>query len=180
MSISSIAGAAGTSALQFMESLVNPKTAQTGSSTSADSNGTADLSQIGQFFSKLESLAQTSPDQFKQLTAQISSELSSAAQQATGGVQQFLQNLADKFQTASQTGSTASLQPTQDSAQATGGAQGAHHHHHHHHGYSSSDGSSGSTDLLSALSGSSSNSTAGGSNDIGSLFQNIYQQVMQA
>jgi hypothetical protein len=191
MSISSIAGTAGNAALQWLESLTNNNNT-VGSNTSAPrvansfANGTANLSQAGQFFAKLDSLAQSSPAQFKQLTAQISSELTTAAQQTTGPAQQFLQNLANNFQTASQTGSTASLQPPQ---QATGTqTQGTSEHHHHHHGgggYSSQ--SSDTSSLLSALTGTgaSSSSTAAAStsssaSSIQSVFQNIYQQVMAA
>ena len=192
MSISSIAGTAGNAALQWLESLTNNND-KVGSNTSTPSttnnftNGTANLSQAGQFFAKLDSLAQSSPAQFKQLTAQISSELTTAAQQTTGPAQQFLQNLANNFQTASQTGSTASLQPPQ---QATGTqAQGTseHHHHHHHGGGGYSSQSSDTSSLLSALTGTgaSSSSTAAAStsssaSSIQSVFQNIFQQVMAA
>jgi hypothetical protein len=191
MSISSIAGTAGNAALQWLESLTNNNNT-VGSNTSAPrvansfANGTANLSQAGQFFAKLDSLAQSSPAQFKQLTAQISSELTTAAQQTTGPAQQFLQNLANNFQTASQTGSTASLQPPQ---QATGTqTQGTSEHHHHHHGgggYSSQ--SSDTSSLLSALTGTSASSsstaaasTSSSASSIQSVFQNIYQQVMAA
>jgi hypothetical protein len=191
MSISSIAGTAGNAALQWLESLTNNNNT-VGSNTSAPkiansiANGTANLSQAGQFFAKLDSLAQSSPAQFKQLTAQISSELTAAAQQATGQAQQFLQNLANNFQTASQTGSTASIQPPQ---QAPGTqAQGTSEHHHHHHGGGGYSAQSGDTsNLLSALTGNSASSstTAAASSSssvssIQSVFQNIYQQVMAA
>jgi hypothetical protein len=44
----------------------NNNASATSSSTSAtNSNGTADLSQAGQFFSKLESLARNSPSEFE-------------------------------------------------------------------------------------------------------------------
>ena len=131
MSLLSIAGTAGSAALQWLESIGNQnKTTCSGHSASsaANPNGTANLSQMGQFFAKLNSLAQSDPAQFKQLTAQIAGELSSAAQP-------FLQELAKNFQTASQTGSTAALQ-TQ-------------HHHHHSGAYSSSF--SDPTNLQSAL-----------------------------
>ena len=186
MSILPIAGTAGNAALQLLESLTggNKTAAATIAASPADPNGTAELSQAGQFFSKLESLAQTDPTQFKQLTAQISSELSAAAQQATGPAQQFLQNLANNFQTASQTGNTASLQPAQQAATPAHAAGG----HHHHHGggggrYSSSEQqTTDPNDLLSALSTSTSASAnaATGTTGMQSLFQNIYQQVMSA
>jgi len=187
MSLLSVAGTAGNAALQWLESLTNTnKTASpTNSSCSSavNSNGTANLSQVGQFYAKLDSLAQSSPTEFKQITSQISSELNSAAQQATGTTQQFLQQLANNFQTASQTGSTASLATQPPSAQPVSGAM---HHHHHHHGgggYNASQNSQ--SDLLSALSGSSSSGTGGSNTDPGtsslqSLFQNIYNQVMSA
>ena len=191
MSISSIAGTAGNAALQWLESLTNNNNT-VGSNTSAPkiansiANGTANLSQAGQFFAKLDSLAQSSPAQFKQLTAQISSELTAAAQQATGQAQQFLQNLANNFQTASQTGSTASIQPPQ---QAPGTqAQGTSEHHHHHHGGGGYSAQSGDTsNLLSALTSNSASSSttaaassSSSASSIQSVFQNIYQQVMAA
>jgi hypothetical protein len=168
----SILSVAGNAALQLLESLTNHhKTGAANSSASTSNpNGTADLSQV----SKLESLAQT-PDQFKQLTAKISSELNDAAQQASGATQLFLQQLASNFQTASQTGSTASLQPSQQAVSGT-------HPHHHGGAYHQSQQSGDPADLPSALSSSSSGSASAGTgtSSIQSLFQGIYQQVMQA
>jgi len=179
MSLLSIAGTAGNAALQWLESIGNQNktaTCSTNSTTSGtNSNGTANLSQMGQFFAKLNNLAQNDPTQFKQLTGQIASELSSAAQQATGSTQQFLQQLANNFQTASQTGSTAALQTQPQTAQPASGA--AHHHHHHHHGggYSSSQ-QNNPADLLSALS----TSTSSDATSLQSVMQNVYNQVMSA
>jgi hypothetical protein len=201
MSISSIAGTAGNAAMQWLESLTNNSNttganSATSSASGTNSNGSTQLSQVGQFFAKLESLAKNSPAEFKQLTAQISTELSSAAQQATGSAQTFLQQLANNFKTASTTGSTASLQPNQQATSAIQGTQstGGHHHHHHHGGgggYSSSQ-SSDTDSLLTALTGSSSTSagstsasstsasSASGTSDIQSVLQTVFQQVMQA
>jgi HSP90 family molecular chaperone len=74
-----------------------------------DSNGKVDLSQAAQVFSKLQDLSQSDPAKFKQITANISSQLKAEADQSTGAAQTFLSNLAGKFQTASQTGSTSAL-----------------------------------------------------------------------
>jgi hypothetical protein len=192
MSISSIAGTAGNAALQWLESLTDNNNA-VGSNTSAPRvsnsvlNGSANLSQAGQFFAKLDSLAQSSPAQFKQLTAQISSELTTAAQQTTGQAQQFLQNLANNFQTASQTGSAASIQPPQQASGTQTQGTSEHHHHHHGGGGGYSTQSSDTSNLLSALTGTSSSSSSttaasssSGASSIQSVFQNIYQQVMAA
>ncbi len=188
---------ANNAALQWLtqvNSSANSGATSTTGSTSAgllsslESNGTASLSQAGQFLSKLDSLAQTDPTKFKALTSQISTELSTAAQQATGPEQQFLQNLSGQFKTASETGSAAALQPSQLTAQGQQ-PQGAQHHHHHHHGgggYSSSDqsSSSSSTDLSSLFgttSSTGSTATSAGSTDpMQTVMQQIYQQVQQA
>jgi hypothetical protein len=119
MSLSPIIGAAS----QVLSLLGNHSNAGTSTSTPAssiqDSNGNVDLSAAAQLFSKLQDLSQSNPSQFKQLTAQVSAQLQADAQQATGAASNFLSDLSAKFNTASQTGSTASLTP--------------HGHHGHHH-----------------------------------------------
>src|SRR5277367_5332650 len=110
MSLSPILGAAS----QVLSLFSNSSSAS--STTPApitDSSGSVDLSQAAQFFSKLQTLAQTDATKFKQLTAQISSQLQTAAQNATGSEQTFLTNLSNQFNTASQTGSASALQPPQ-------------------------------------------------------------------
>jgi hypothetical protein len=132
------------------------------SSGLTNANGSVDLSQAAQLFSKLQNLSQTDATKFKQLTAQISSQLQQEADGASGSEQSFLSNLSNQFSTASQTGSTSALQPQ---AQAQTQAQsGTHHAHGHHHSSSQAayDLSSQTTD------------SAGVS---GSALQSIFQQV---
>jgi hypothetical protein len=61
MSTASIGGTSGNATLQWLESLTNSynnnTSAARSSASTTNSNGTADLSQAGQFLSKLESLA---------------------------------------------------------------------------------------------------------------------------
>jgi hypothetical protein len=132
---------------------------------SASSSGSADLSDAAKFFSKLQNRSQTDPAKFKQLTSEISSELQTAAQEASGSQATFLSDLANQFQTASQTGSVSSLQPPSTASQAAG-----HHHHHHAHYQSSSDASNSIS--------SDSNSTDPSS--LSNVFQSIFQQVESA
>ena len=189
MSIQSISNDSS-AALQWLLALTSNNTSQTSSnsstaasalSTSASSASTdsaiSGLAQLAKFFDKLESLAKTDPAAFKKLTAQISTELSDAAKQTSGDESTALQQLADRFKTASQTGSMDSLEP---GSQSNGTSA-----------YSSSDQSINPLALLALLasstssSGSSGSSTASsdsssGSSQLNSLFQKIYNQVMQA
>ena len=158
------------------------------------------LAQLAKFFSKLETLAQSDPTAFKQLTAQISTELSAAAKDTTGSEANALQQLSDKFKTASQTGSMASLEPTASGSQSDGTSV-----------YGSTDqnisplvllallanssttsdstnsSTTSSTSSSAAATSSTSSSAAATSStststasQLGSLFQSIYNQVMQA
>jgi len=92
------------------------------------------VSQSGGLLGQLSDLARSNPDQFKAVTSEISQKLKDEASQATGGKATFLNNLADKFNQASQSGDLSSLKPS--------GAQG-HHHGHHHHGGGGSAGGAG-------------------------------------
>lgn len=109
MSLSPIIGAASQVLNLFGGS--SPATGSATSTSTDPSNGNVDLSQAAQFFSKLQDLSQTDSTQFKQLTAQIASQLQTDAQSATGSEQSFLNNLSNQFNTASQTGSANGLQP---------------------------------------------------------------------
>jgi HSP90 family molecular chaperone len=98
-----------------------------------------DLSQPGQLFSQLQNLAKTDPTKFKQVTAEIASQLKDAASSQTGKQADFLNNLAVRFQAASQSGKMSDLAPPQQ-----GQAQsGAHHHHHHSNAQASAGTQSG-------------------------------------
>lgn len=102
-----------------------------------------DVSQPGQLLSQLQNLAQTDPAQFKQVTANIAQQLQQAASSATGKQAEVLNDLAARFQSASQSGKASDLTPqaSQGTAQAGG------HHHHHHHAQAAGDAgqSSGSS-----------------------------------
>jgi hypothetical protein len=158
MSLSPIIGAA-TQVLNLFGSSSSTSGSPGSSTTSpVDSSGSVDLSQAAQFFSKLQNLAETNSTQFKQLTAQIASQLQADAQNATGSEQSFLTNLSNQFSTASQTGSASALQPQ---AAQTGG----HHSHHGHHHSSTQTAYDQSVGTADSSSGSS------------SVLQSVFQQV---
>jgi hypothetical protein len=155
MSLSPILGAAS----QVLSLFGSGSTTSSSSSTPAtstdplsilDSSGNVNLSQAAQVFSKLQDLSQSNPAQFKQLTAQISSQLQTDAQQASGTTQTFLSNLASQFNTASQTGSTSALQPQ---TAETGGHHGHGHGHHHSSSQAAYDLASQTTDAQSTAAG---------------------------
>jgi hypothetical protein len=87
------------------------------------------ISGPGQFFSKLQQLAETNPTQFKQVTQQISDQLRQQAQQSTGRAAQFENALADRYASAAQSGDLSAFKPQGGSE--TSAAQHAHHHHGH-------------------------------------------------
>jgi hypothetical protein len=106
-----------------------------GSSTSSLSSASAStsVSSEAKLLSELQNLQTSNPAEFKQVTADISTQLQAAAQQASGSQAQTLSSLASKFQQASQTGSLAPL-------------QGGHHHGGgHHHAAPATDSSSSDT-----------------------------------
>jgi hypothetical protein len=97
-----------------------------GTSVSATSTAVSvDLSKPGQLFSQLQNLAQTDPTKFKEVTADIASQLKDAAASQTGKQADFLNELAGRFDAASQSGKMSDLKPPQEQAQASG----LHHHH---------------------------------------------------
>jgi hypothetical protein len=95
------------------------------SAVSGDS-APADVSKMGDLMKQLQQLSQSDPAKFKQVTAEISNELKSEASSATGKKAAFLNDLAGKFQQASQSGDMSALQPPQQQS-------GAHAHHGHGH-----------------------------------------------
>jgi hypothetical protein len=111
------------------------------------------LSPLAQVLSTLQQLQQSNPTEYQQITAQIATNLQTAAQSAQSSgnttAANQLNQLATDFTTASQTGQLPNIQ---DLAQALGG----HHHHHHGHG-----GSGSSTDTDSDTSSTASTSTSG-------------------
>lgn len=99
-----------------------------GGASGATSAVSVDLSNPGQLFSQLQSLSQSDPAKFKQVTAEIASQLKDAASSQTGKQADFLNSLASRFETASQSGKASDLAPPNSQ-----GAQAHHGGHHHHH-----------------------------------------------
>ena len=127
-------------------------TSSTGSTSQADGQH---LSPFAKLMSTLQQLQQSDPSKYQQVTAQIATNLQSAAQtaQASGNTAAAgqLSQLATDFSNASQNNQ---LPNVQDLAQAVGG--GHHHHGHGHHAHAASPdadgGSSSSTDASQSLS----------------------------
>ena len=135
-------------------------TDSTSNGASVNATGSAvsvDLSKPGQLFSQLQNLAQTDPAKFKEVTAEIASQLKNAASSHTGKQADFLNALAGRFDAASQSGNVSDLKPPQAQAQASG------HHHHHQHAQgagsaqSSSSSQAGSDSMLQLVQGIISN-----------------------
>ncbi|MGA2717190.1 MAG: hypothetical protein ABSG41_29265 [Bryobacteraceae bacterium] len=115
-----------------------------GGPTSAQQPDNSQLSPLGQVLSTLQELQQSNPTEYKQVTQQIATNLTSAAQTAqsdgnTNAANQLTQ-LASDFTNASTSGQLPNIQ---DLAQALGG--GGHHHHHHSDAGSSSSDSTGAS-----------------------------------
>lgn len=110
------------------------------------------LSPLAQILETLQQLQQSNPTEYQQVTAQIATNLQSAAAtaQADGNTTAAnqLNQLATDFTNASQSGQLPNIQ---DLAQAVGG-----HHHHHHHAHAAASGS----DTNSSSSTTDSNTTA--------------------
>ena len=86
------------------------------------------LSKPGEFMAKLSQLLQQDPAKFKQVTQQISEQLKTAAQSASGPQAAFLTKLSDNFAQASSSGSLSALEPRGGNGEhATVGNR-------HHHG----------------------------------------------
>jgi len=120
------------------------------------------LSPFAQLMSTLQQLQQSNPSQYAQVTKQIATNLTTAAQtaQSQGNTTEATQlnQLATDFNTASTSGQ---LPNVQDLAQAMGGGQsgvGGHHHHHHAPAASSDSSSDSSTSSSSSTTSSTSSS----------------------
>jgi hypothetical protein len=109
------------------------------------------LSPFARLASALQQLQQSNPTEYKQVTAQIATNLLSASQTAqtegNSSAASQLSQLATDFTDASQTGQLPNLQ---DLAQAVGGGGG---HRHHHPQAASSDSSGASVSSGSSSSG---------------------------
>jgi hypothetical protein len=160
MSISSISSSSSTSDIQAVTpSAVSPASPLT--SANATSGVNVDISKPGQLFSDLSSLAETDPDKFKAVTADIAQKLKTAAGSATGSQADTLNKIADRFQAAAQSGNASDLAPP-----SAGKAQGGGHHHHGHHRGHSGGGGGGDAiaqtvqGIISGALGSSSSSSS--------------------
>jgi hypothetical protein len=144
MTIGSISSANNASSLnprlQIQEALDQAGGAPSGSTTNATASTNLSLSSFASILSQLSQIQQNNPTEFKEVTANIASTLQADASSATGSQDQALQNLADKFQQASQTGSMSSLEPSKS-------ASGHGHHHSGVQSYSSQQSSSSSTNM---------------------------------
>lgn len=130
----------------------------TGVSATSTQSDSGQLSPFAQLLSTLQQLEESNPTQYQQVTAQIATNLQSAAQTATTdgntSAASELNQLATDFNSASQSGQLPNIS---DLAQAIGGGGG---HHHHHHVSSSSSSSDTSSDSSSSSSSTTStNST---------------------
>jgi len=141
MDISSING---NSALSQLLSNQATSTANSGG-VPTDSSA---ISSLASLMSELQQLQQSDPTKFKAVMADVASTLKTDAQNATGSQASALNNLAAKFDQASQSGQMPNLQP-----QGQHGA-GGHHHHHHVQSYQSQADDTASTSSA-ASSGSS-------------------------
>jgi hypothetical protein len=113
------------------------------------------MSPFAMMLSELQQLQQSNPTQYQQVTAQISANLQTAAQQATSEgnttAANQLSQLSTDFSNASTTGQLPNIQ---DLSQAM---SGHHHHggHHHHSSVNLGSGSSSSSDTSSSSSSTS-------------------------
>ncbi len=147
----------------YLQSILNTALQTSGlttnSSSSASSAGNAlqtdsnQLSPFAQLMSTLQQLQQTDPAKYIQVTQQIATNLSAAAQTATTNgntsAANQLNQLATDFTNASQTGQ---LPNVQDLAEAMASDSSGGHHHHHHSSSGSSDSTSTSTSSSTATS----------------------------
>ena len=100
------------------------------SSLALPQDSSAQLSPFAQMLTSLQNLQQSDPARYKQVTAQIATDLQDAAKTATadGNTAQAdqLNQLSTDFNKASQDGSLPNIG---DLAKAAGGVHGHHHHH---------------------------------------------------
>ena len=177
MSIYSVGGVG--SGQQLFEAYAEGKvtTSHRSSGVTSQKSGSGFTTTKEDFFTKLAELARCEPDKFTRLTQKISNELTSTASQASGTTKTFLQHLADSFETASQTGSATSLDPSANLAPAHMSSHIGHHPEFTNLKHYNPAGTS--SDLLSPLASSSAMYGQGPvPTDVGTVFQNLYMTVM--
>jgi hypothetical protein len=161
MNINGIGTSSTIDALTALSNTSNPDASQETTGTSSTPATSTNVSKPGELMSKLSQLLQQDPAKFKEVTQQISDELKTAAQSASGPQASFLNKLSENFAQASSSGSLSALQPQG----SPGGVSG---HHHHHGGGHSGGGGGGIESVIStaldqvnqALSGTSSGSSS--------------------
>ena len=129
MSVQSVSGSDANSLALWLES-IGSTNRTTGGASSAQSTAAGDSSSIStmsQLFSQLDSLATSDPARFKQLTGELASELTSAANDAAGNKAEALKWMAAQFSKASESGKAEDLRPP-----TSNGTGRAHHGHHAH------------------------------------------------
>jgi len=135
-------------------------------SSATSPTGSQGIPSFADLMSQLQQEATSDPSTFKQQTAAIASNLSAAAQSASGSQAAVLQSMATQFQTASQTGNLSAI--SSNAVSGTTGTQGASGHHHHHHHSSSQDpsqtSSTSSGDIMSLITASQATATASAAN----------------
>ncbi len=177
MSIGPLANLAG----GYLQSIISPvlksagitapTTSNNASATGASGSDKSQLSPFAQLLKTLQQLQQSNPNQYQQVTQQISTNLQSAAStaQANGNTSAAteLNTLSTDFKNASQSGQ---LPNAQDLAQAVGGG----HHHHAHAASTPSNQDASASQTLSQLFASfqSSNAAQNASTDPMSIIEN--------
>ena len=162
MSITQIGGTVGNLSLQLLESLVTRTTPQSGRRAA-----NANAGKINGFYTKLDEIAQTSPDEFKQLTLQIAHEIDAAARNADADSQRCLQLLAGKFALSSRRGDTAALAPQNLPPGHVAG-----------HGPSPDYGNR--AELAVTISNAEAHTPQDAGPDVSGTFADIYQQIQDA
>lgn len=163
----------------FQSGGVNTNTtapSNTSVSSPVTTSDSTQLSPFAQLASILQQLQQSNPTEYKQVTAQIATNLQSAAQtaqsQGNSGAATQLSQLATDFTNASQTGQLPNLQ---DLAEAVSGGGGGGHHHHHRAEGSSNDSSSAGSGAAASSSATTSSSATASSSSASSLGQALSQ-----
>jgi hypothetical protein len=82
----------------------------TGSVDASQEQAPVHMSEGAQMLQKLSALAKDDPAKFKEITASISEQLGAEAEKGGDGAE-FLQRMADRFASASQSGDASTLQP---------------------------------------------------------------------
>ena len=136
MDINSIGSNCGIGALDTTQATATASTAVGGAATT----DSAQLSPMASLLNQLQQLQQTDPDKFKSVMSSIADTLKTDAQNATGPQAKRLNDLADKFSQAAQTGQMPDLQPPGQQPGASG-----HHHHHPVKSYQDGTGTSASS-----------------------------------